>query len=300
MPIFSPITLSDRVVLEKNIDKKDMIEAYQKSFGIDVSVYFAQIEQINIYRCLDSGYRFYAPDHIFGDGKFYEALQKFDWYYTDWKWEHEIALQNLQNSQDILEIGCAQGSFLERLKTQGKNVKGLELNEKAAENAQKKGLRVHTEYIQTHAQNPENQYDAVCAFQVLEHISEIKSFVDAALATLRPNGKLVIGVPNNDSFIRKIGIYALNMPPHHAGLWTPASLRNLEKFFPIRFLALHSETLQPFHAKFFHNAQFDLWVQKYGVFAKLLRELTYPFMSLALQTFYKPTGHTMLMIFEKK
>lgn len=86
--ITSPLTLTNNISFVKSINKKQIIIAY-KGFGIDVSKYFRNINNISIYHCNDTGYRFYYPLDMSGDSKFYEFFQKFDWYYMPWKWEHE-------------------------------------------------------------------------------------------------------------------------------------------------------------------------------------------------------------------
>ena len=56
------------------------------------------------------------------------------------------------------------------------------------------------------------------------------------LKCLKPGGRLIIGVPNNDSYIRRNKMYnkVLNMPPHHVGLWTLDSLKSLEGILPVK------------------------------------------------------------------
>jgi ubiquinone/menaquinone biosynthesis C-methylase UbiE len=66
----------------------------------------------------------------YGDSKFYEQLEKFDWYYMPWKWEHEITLSYLDPKKRVLEIGCGTGSFVQKAADiSGAYIKGLELNE---------------------------------------------------------------------------------------------------------------------------------------------------------------------------
>ena len=91
MKIRSPLTKLRNTQLEKVLETDFIIDCYKKQLNIDVSKYFKDIKKISIYKCLDTGYRFYYPLNIYGDGKFYESLEKHSWYYMDWKWEHEIA-----------------------------------------------------------------------------------------------------------------------------------------------------------------------------------------------------------------
>ena len=78
-------------------------------------------------------------------------------------------------------------------------------------------------------------FDTVCAFQVLEHVYDVKGFLNAALRLLKKGGKLMIGVPNNEPFIRRYEKYnAFNLPPHHVGLWNKAAFERLCPFFGIK------------------------------------------------------------------
>jgi 2-polyprenyl-3-methyl-5-hydroxy-6-metoxy-1,4-benzoquinol methylase len=101
---------------------------------------------------------------------------------------------------------------------------GIELNTSAAQVAHTAGLDVSTEMIGVHVMKCEGGYDAVCSFQVLEHVSNVNAFVSDVVRALKIGGTLILGVPNNDAFLRLEKCPVLNAPPHHMGLWTKASL----------------------------------------------------------------------------
>ena len=243
----SPLTHKTNTRLERSIPSAFLVEEYQKSYGIDVSSYFEGLPFISIHQCEDTGFRFYSPSNIDGDSFFYEQLQQFPWYYMSWKWEHEVVKNSLSPQDKVLEIGSAQGAFVERLKDEGFQATGLELNTKAVAIAKEKGLKVYGDTIQQHALTNEEAYDVVCSFQVMEHIADTKTVIDASITALKKGGKLIISVPNNHSFIRHSPNSILNMPPHHMCLWDEVSLTNLQKLFPLTLDTLAYEPLQSYH-----------------------------------------------------
>jgi len=232
--------------LQMTIAVNSIIAGYSKAFGIDVSRYFANVKTVGVYRCCSSGLCFYAPFTVSGDSGFYEQLQKFPWYYVPWKWEHEIALKYLSNGQQILEIGCAKGSFLEKAMSVVTSCVGLELNSEAQKEATKNALEVHCETIQEHSLRNANRYDLLCSFQLMEHISDLNAVLQASIDSVKNGGRLIISVPNNSSFL-KHAESVLNMPPHHMCLWDESSLTKLQDFFSLKLEALHFEPLQDYH-----------------------------------------------------
>lgn len=251
MEIKSPLSGSCNIKKESEIKTDFIIKKYQQDLGVDVSHYFKGLDAISIYQCLDSGYRFYYPFALAGESEFYEKLQKHPWYYMDWKWEHEKTLTIINDAKNLLEIGCAQGEFLEKIHTKGIACTGLELNAHAAKVGRKKGLHILEESIQNHAKKHKEHYDVVCSFQVAEHVASIGEFIQASLDALKPGGKLIISVPNNDSVVFKAGVdIVLNMPPHHMGLWNMNSLIKLQHFFPVQIEDIYLEPLQSYHAWF--------------------------------------------------
>jgi 2-polyprenyl-3-methyl-5-hydroxy-6-metoxy-1,4-benzoquinol methylase len=145
----------------------------------------------------------------------------------------------------VLEVGCGRGDFLSAIQSSGAIATGLELNGTAAREGRERGRDIRLEHIEVHASGHAAEYDVVCSFQVLEHIPNVRSFLEAQIACLRPRGRLIISVPNNDSFLLADNL--LNIPPHHMGLWTEASLRSLTRLFPLKVRTVYLEPLQPFH-----------------------------------------------------
>jgi SAM-dependent methyltransferase len=250
MKIVSPISGKYDVVLEQRLESGFIINLYKTELGIGVSRYFKKIPRVEIYRCPATGYRFYFPFTVSGDGKFYARLQKVPWYYMAWKWEHEVAAKLIAPGSSVLEIGCGPGAFLKKISVRCPRAVGLEQNISAAKKGRQEGVKILLENIEEHAKNHKGKYDVVCLFQVLEHIWEVKKFIDSALICLKKNGKILISVPNNDCLIfKKFDIY-LNMPPHHMGLWDIHSLVSLQKYFPMMLDDLYIEPLQLYHQGF--------------------------------------------------
>lgn len=248
--IMSPLVNGARVVLEKQLSALELARQYQEKFQLDIGYLFKETTVINLFRCTETGYRFYYPFHVSGDDVFYRHFGMYDWYYLSWKWEHEESLKYILPEDHVLEVGAANGNFLDGLKQRGiHRAVGLELNYNAAEEGGKRGLTIYTESVTDHAVTHSNQYDVVCSFQVLEHIPQVKEVIEAMVSCLKPGGKLIISVPNNDGYIKDNPLPSkiLNMPPHHMGLWNEESLRNLSKVFPLEYVKACIEPLQPIH-----------------------------------------------------
>lgn len=243
--ILSPLTLSEKVREIETFDVNQIIDNYLK-INVNVSNYFKNLNVVSLYECIETGYRFYHPFTTIGDDVFYEDLSQNRPNYYSSRWEHKRALNFIDKRDLILEIGSGFGLFIEFLNSNSiNNVTGLELNPLAVKKCQELGLNVNQILIQEQAINYFETYDVVCYFQVLEHITEVKSFIQSSLDTLKKGGRLIIGVPNNNPYIFiSDKFHTLNLPPHHAGLWNKKSLKALEKKFPVLLEKLEFEPLE--------------------------------------------------------
>ena len=235
----SPITNTTNTRLSATFDVSDIIGLYKRQLNIDVSRFFINLKTIKLYKCLDTGYKFYQPQSLAGDGMFYENLHKAlnENYYHSWKFENQLAFDNIQPGDKVLDIGCGIGNFLTRASEKSDHVYGLELNEDAVRICENKGLRVYNQLIEDHASTHESFYDFVVIFQVLEHITDVDLFVNASLKVLKPGGKILIGVPNNEPYFGGYDKFCtLNLPPHHMGLWSIKVFKKFSKLFNLTIL----------------------------------------------------------------
>ena len=133
-------------------------------------------------------------------------------------------------------------------------VRGVEMNRRAAEDAQSRGIPVDVQSLSMHVEDHAGFYDRVCAFQVLEHIEDVGLFLSDMSRCLKPGGVLLLAVPNNESFIGNQPTSALNYPPHHLGWWDPGSLRRIVEYFPLELIDLEYEPLQHYHYDWYAEA----------------------------------------------
>jgi len=247
----SPVTGRKNTIVECEIDVSGVVRLYAERFSIDVSHLMRDISVIKLCRCLDSGYRFYFPFTLAGDDHFYRHFGRYSWYYLPWKWEHQKSIDFIKDGDKVLEVGAAKGDYLIGLHRLRKvESAGLELNKMAVIEGNTKGANLIEESVEIHRKSHLGYYDVVCSYQVLEHIADVEGVINAMVDCLKPGGLMIVSVPNNNSFIRKVTLPAriLNLPPHHMGLWDEYSLRKMEEFFSVKFVACLKEPLQAIHA----------------------------------------------------
>lgn len=303
--MISPVSLKDNTTLLKSIRSDEVIELYKKATGIDISYLKGVTNEIELYKCVDSGYYFYSPADAAGDGNFYAELSKQPWYYSETRWEHSKALELLPEKGNLLEMGCGSGFFLNLLKEKRPQLitTGLEINEKAIKEGRSKGLDIINEDVTGHVKTHSGKYDFVVSFQVMEHVYNVREVLAAQLGMLRTGGWLLIGVPNNDSYMgrnRHIS-RCLNMPPHHMGLWSNELFGYIEKEFGLKRVGVFEE---PFSEKAYlvwHYSHMLKWLRSEWL-VKAWFTLKLP--QLLKGTFLpryrkKEPGHTILAVFEK-
>ena len=279
----------------------EIITGYSREFNIDVGTYFKDREIIKLFKCADTGYEFFYPYEIAGDSTFYTQLEKYDWYYIPWKWEHQKATNYIKEKDKVLEIGAGNGDFLIFIKKMMDVAGiGLELNSSAVKKGMDKGANLVEERIQVYSQQHAEQFDVVCLFQVLEHIAQVKEVIESCLKCLKPNGYLIISVPNNDSFIKMDKYNLLNLPPHHMGRWRESPLRSLSEIFKMRLVEIHIEPLQENHMEWYIYLHLHKWIK-----SEFLRKaVDYLFLKLFVSKIIKLirnkiAGHSIMATYQK-
>lgn len=100
------------------------------------------------------------------------------------------------SANQIAEIGCGHGLLQRQVEDQyGKKVTGFDLNDYALKLNVSRGSRLCRYDIRQKLPAFHEMFDLIFLFDVLEHISDETSFLDALLYHLAPQGKLVINVP---------------------------------------------------------------------------------------------------------
>ncbi len=117
------------------------------------------------------------------------------------------------NSKKLLDFGAGTGDFLVKARTKGFSVDGIEPNEKARDNAAKKGIVLH----KNSSALKESRYGAITLWHVLEHLPDLDGQVEKIASLLDKDGVVVVAVPNYKSYDAKFyGAYwaAYDVPRH--------------------------------------------------------------------------------------
>jgi SAM-dependent methyltransferase len=106
----------------------------------------------------------------------------------------------------ILENGCGVGMYVKRLAELGGQVTGLEFDfERTLE------ARQHSERIVNAAGEslpfPKSAFDLILSHEVLEHVQDDLAAVHEMVRVLRPQGRIVLFVPNRGYPVETHGIY---------------------------------------------------------------------------------------------
>ncbi|PHS52856.1 MAG: methyltransferase [Lutibacter sp.] len=184
------LTCVDYTVSNKKFDllfneKLDMLETFPQPKIKDLSSYYNSATYISH---TDSNKSF--------TDKLYQIVKK----YTLNK---KVRLINSFKtpSKYLLDIGCGTGDFLLNCKINGWNVKGVEPSNIAKGYAESKlgnnnKSMIYSDLLEINS----TKFDVITMWHVLEHVPNLESYISKLKLLLKPNGVLVVAVPNFKSY----------------------------------------------------------------------------------------------------
>jgi 2-polyprenyl-3-methyl-5-hydroxy-6-metoxy-1,4-benzoquinol methylase len=198
-------------------------------------------EAMALVACQTCGLQYFSPA-VPGDAEFYRLLTTTaDAYYSEDKWDFQATLELVAPGAEILDIACGGGAWLQRARAQGAKVCGIDTNPAAVASARSAGLPAHCQSLAEFAREHGDRFDIVTAFQVVEHLSEVLPFIEAASACLKPGGRLIVTVPNRLRCVRS-PFEPLDCPPHHMSRWSAHQLSYLARLTGLNLRTVRYET----------------------------------------------------------
>jgi 2-polyprenyl-3-methyl-5-hydroxy-6-metoxy-1,4-benzoquinol methylase len=223
------------------------------------------------------------------------------------KWKRKKIERQVPEKGRLLDVGCGTGEFIEEMARAGWQVRGLERDPRAAAYAvEKLKLNVVCGTLEN-MPAAAGSFDVVTMWHVLEHLYQPHKALMQIRDMLKPEGLLVIAVPNAnslDALFYKQNWVAYDAPRHlqHFNLKSLRSLCEMHNFtlerkmlLPIDcfFNALMSEKLiekreqSPAITKIFRLA-------RAGIVAKSAF-----FFGIVSNLFLRPLGSTLLLMLRK-
>lgn len=128
----------------------------------------------------------------------------------------------------LLDVGCGPGLLLEEARRRGYDVAGCDVSAWAVDYARQQGLDARVGLLEDLAY-PAASFDVALANHTLEHVPDPLSFLREMGRLLKPDGLLVIGVPNFGSLMSSLmrARWHALLPDQHYWHFTPATLSRM-------------------------------------------------------------------------
>ena len=153
---------------------------------------------------------------------------------NDSKKKYNFMKNYLSIGSKILDYGCGTGNFIKAAKEGGMDVCGFDVSAFASETVSRElGVLVKSGEPSPELY-PKEAFDAIVAFDVIEHLTDFDIILDYYYLWLKPGGYLFFTTPNLESWDSKIlgkSWYGYKKYPEHINYFTPKSIKlALEKF----------------------------------------------------------------------
>lgn len=183
----------------------------------------------------------------------------------------------------LLEIGCASGAYLQRMRELGWQAQGIEFSPTAAQAARNAGFDVQACAVEA-ARPPSQPVNLVVGWMVIEHLHDPVAALRKLASWTSPGGWLAISTPNAGSLdfsLFKDAGYALHVP-NHLYHFTPRTLTRL-------LAASGWEVRKVYHQRLLNNLVGSIghWLRDRG---------SSPRIADALIRFPEETGHWNLVL----
>jgi len=197
-------------------------------------------KEYKLYHCDKCDLEFWTPLEFVKEIYENEELRPYEEFHQgviDLSDDHFMFLRSYEGKADglkLLDIGCANGSFIYKAKELGFDVYGIDVDSKSIQTAREKfGLKnvynMSLDEFVEYAKREGLKFDVITFFQVLEHQTDPSGFIQKVKELLSSGGKVVGAVPDRDrGFAEFTRIWSnYDFPPHHFMWFNKKSLENI-------------------------------------------------------------------------
>ncbi|NUF27220.1 3-demethylubiquinone-9 3-methyltransferase [Gilliamella bombicola] len=116
-------------------------------------------------------------------------------------------------NKTVLDVGCGGGILSESLAKLGANVTAIDLADESLSvakiHAEQNGLMINyqKQTVEDHAQQHPGHYDVITCMELLEHVPDPFSIIQACATLLKPEGKLFLSTINRNHKAKLLLIY---------------------------------------------------------------------------------------------
>lgn len=104
-----------------------------------------------------------------------------------------------KTNKNLLDVGCGTGDFIQTALLDNWTVSGIEPNEQARQIANQKANN-NVFDVQELLKFEKHSFDVITLWHVLEHLPKLEEHISILDRLLKPNGVLIIAVPNYNSY----------------------------------------------------------------------------------------------------
>lgn len=219
-----PVTGRPAVRHVQWVSPRLLADLWRIEFGVDARPSFAGIDRFGLWES-PVGLYFFDPRPE-GDQAFYrDYYQRLSRYGVSvletWRAEFETAGARIPPGCRVLDVSCGVAQFHKSVPHA--TYTGIDPHFTSRDEA----IDVRAQSLSDHLLAHSGTYDAVCAFQVLEHLAAPVAFFRQMIEAAKPGGLVIIGVPHVPSAMTRIPNFLLSAPPHHLTWWTKPALAAL-------------------------------------------------------------------------
>jgi SAM-dependent methyltransferase len=135
-------------------------------------------------------------------------------------------LKQVGIKRDILDLGCGRGEWLELLREQAIEARGIDTNRVLIEQAHGLGLEVIQQDALSHLRGlPDASLSAITGFQFIEHLrfEDLLKILAEILRVLKPDGLVIFETPNPKNLV--VGACNFYSDPTHARPLFPETIQ---------------------------------------------------------------------------
>ncbi|GEM_PF-518896 len=181
--------------------------------------------------------------------------------------EHLERVTGPANGRKLIDVGCSYGLFLDVVKSRGWEAHGVELSDYQRGEAMKNYPNVCGKELKD-CGYPENTFDVLTMFDVVEHLASPSDFIKDAYRVIKSGGYFVACTPNIASIQSKLfGKYWLNFARMHFYYFTPRTLGAMLELagFKIVKVEHHKRIIRPINA--------IAWMKKHPMVYKIMEAI---------------------------